>query len=55
MSLTPAALSRPTSSCIRLAALPVLFAGLLAPVAARAQVTYSGSTATQNFGSVAIG
>jgi streptogramin lyase len=34
---------------------PLLLAGLLLPAAASAQVTYTGTAATQNFGSQAIG
>jgi hypothetical protein len=41
--------------CLRLSVLPVLLAGLLLPVSIYAQVTYTGTTASQNFGSVNVG
>jgi len=55
MTLLPVFPGRFTSHCVRLSVLMAVFAGLLAPVAARAQsVTYTGSAAAQNFGSVAV-
>jgi hypothetical protein len=44
-------------SCLRLRLfhLPLILAGMLLSIAARAQVTYTGATANQNFGSQAVG
>lgn len=46
-----------TRSClrVRLSFLLPILAGLLLPAAARAQVTYTGAAAAQNFGSQAVG
>ena len=52
VALSPTKLS---SLPMRFCLLPLVLAGLLLPAAAWAQVTYTGSAATQNFGSQAIG
>jgi len=52
MTIAPFVPSRFTSLWLRLS---VVLGGLLLPVAAHAQVTYTGSAATQNLGSAAVG
>ena len=54
MSLVPCAQNKLASLCLRLSLLPVLLAGLLLPASIQAQVTYTGTTATQNFGTEAV-
>ena len=55
MSTVATAPGKSLSVQVRLSLVPLLLAGLLLPVAALAQVTYTGTAANQNFGSQAIG
>jgi uncharacterized repeat protein (TIGR01451 family) len=54
MSLVSCVQNKLASLCLRLSLLPVLVAGLLLPATAHAQVSYTGSASSQNFGSEAV-